>query len=792
MLPAELISVKRVLGSLVPRRGARWRVALITCLLLAATGFFAWLTGQFYPLRHWLFFYYARAWLLAGLFSVASLSAGLRILGYVVPESLRLGERLVLGFALGVLAFFWGVFLAGLGGLFGTVFFWAWPAILLLAGGPNVARMAGRAWVHLRRFGVRLVMPRGPVEVLGALLIVLSLAAVYLQVMTPCNVGADANAYHIPIAEHYAAAGRIRPFADGWYNGAFPQLASVLFTWAYQAPGDFHDHLALSSHLEWALFLPTLAGVAVLAGRLGRTLRLPFAGAAVFLFPGIYLYDSSLITGADHVLAFWAVPLALALLRAGRRFSVPNALLVGAFSAAVMLTKYQGIYLFVPAALFMLVLWARARRMAPLLAWGLSGLVLSTAFWLKNWVFYGDPLFPLLHDYLPSHPFHAENAPLMDRVFADPHFVVTGTPAQKLVKTLKTLVTFSFQPNDWGGFHGDTPVFGSLFTLLVPVLLFLRAPRRLWLLVLGSHLGVAVWYLNQHQDRYLQALLPWMAACTAVTLQLAWQHGPFVRTGVVALVALQLVWGSDVYFIRTHAMLGDSPIRAAGDLLGAAYQHRYEERFARSGSLEEIGRKLPGGATVLVHDVDEKLGARSQAVLDNPGRQGAIEYLKLDSPRAVKNLWRKLEVTHVVYLPHWAGMGRDDLAREAIFDRTIYLFGAMPRDQAHFRYVELVETPKDAAQATEPTRIAWLACHEVPSYGIYTLAGLRAERPDVMLTDGMLSGSPLGALAAANAMVLDRSCPNVSEAVGALSAEFEAITRPGEREVWVRTRAHGP
>jgi hypothetical protein len=531
-----MLSVKRLLGPLVPRRGSRLRVTVATALLLGGAAFFLWFTNRFYPLRHWLFWHYARAWLVAGFFSLACLSAGLRLLGYVLPGSLRLGERLVWGFGLGVLAFFWGAFLAGLGGLYGHAFFYVWPMALFLFGGRKVLRLAVRSWVHLRRFGARLLTPRGPIELLAALLAVLSLTALYLALMNPGNIGADANSYHIPIAEHYVAAGKIRAFADGWYGGVFPHLTSILYAWALQAPGSYSDNLAGCTHLEWALFLATLGGVAVLAGRLMRgRRRLPFAGAAIFLFPGIYLYDSNLIAGADHVLGFWAAPLALALLRLGRQFSVPNALLAGALSAAPMLTKLQGVYLFVPAALFVAILWVRARRMKPLLAWGLAGLVLSSAFWLRNWVFYGDPLYPLLHRYFHSHPFHAGAAPLLDRVFGVEQFVVTGTPAEKLVKTLKALGTFSFKPNDWGGFHGDKPVFGSLFTLLIPVLLFLRAPRRLWVLVVGTHLAIAVWYVTNHQDRYLQAILPWMAACTAAALALGWQQGPFVRTGITAL-----------------------------------------------------------------------------------------------------------------------------------------------------------------------------------------------------------------------------------------------------------------
>jgi hypothetical protein len=764
---------------------------LATTLLLGGAAFLAWLTNQFYPLRHWLFFHYARAWLCAGLFSVASLSAGLRLLGYVLPGPLRLGERLVWAFALGVLAFFWGVFLAGLGGLFGRAFFYLWPVALLLFGGPKVLRWALRAGLHLRRFGVRLLMPRGPIELLAVLLGVLSLTALYLALMTPGNIGADANSYHIPIAEHYVAAGRIRAFADGWYGGVFPHLTSVLYAWALQGPGSYADRLACCTHLEWALFLATLGGVAVLAGRLTHGQRLPFAGAAIFLFPGIYLYDSNLIAGADHVLAFWAAPLALALVRLARSFSVPNALLAGALSAAPMLTKLQGVYLFVPAALFVAVLCVRARKMKPLLAWGLAGFVLSSAFWLRNWFFYGDPLYPLLHRYFASHPFHAGAAPLLDRVFGVEQFVVVGTPVEKLVKTLKALVTFSFKPNDWGGFHGNKPVFGSLFTLLVPVLLFLRAPRRLWVLVVGTHLAIAVWYLTNHQDRYLQAILPWIAACTAAALALGWQQGPFVRSGITALVALQLVWGSDVYFFRTHAMLGDSPIRAVGELLGAAHQGRYTERFARPGSLQAVGDRLPFGAKLLVHDVEEKLGARAETVLDAPGRQGAIDYLLLDSPRAVKDMWQQLGVTHVVWLPHWRGMDRDDLAREAVFDRALHQFTDASEDKEHFRFAALRSTPKDANELAEPTRIGWLACREAPTLGIYSLPGLRTQSPEVALTDGVLGGAPLDGLAAANAIVLDRSCPNLGTAVTAIPNEFTVVTRPGEREVWVRSRRHG-
>ena len=155
-------------------------------------------------------------------------------------------------------------------------------------------------------------------------------------------------------------------------------------------------------------------------------------------FPGLFLYDSSLITGADHILAFWAPALGLALVRMGRRFTVREAVLAGALTGATILTKYQGSYFFVPIALLVLFLAIRFRRIRPAVAWGLACLTVSSAHWLKNWIFYGDPFYPLLHKYLEVHPFHEGAA---DRMYWDAQFLLTGTFWEKVQKTLGAVVT---------------------------------------------------------------------------------------------------------------------------------------------------------------------------------------------------------------------------------------------------------------------------------------------------------------------------------------------------------------
>ena len=104
----------------------RLRKGLLYATPAVALVVFVLASNAYYPLREWLVFALARHWLGAGFFSAACLTAGLRVLKWLLPEPLIPGERLTLGFALGVLVFALGVFLGGLAGLYGHVFFFAW------------------------------------------------------------------------------------------------------------------------------------------------------------------------------------------------------------------------------------------------------------------------------------------------------------------------------------------------------------------------------------------------------------------------------------------------------------------------------------------------------------------------------------------------------------------------------------------------------------------------------------------------------------------------------------------
>ena len=742
-----------------------------------------------YPIDEWLFFRYAKYWGYAALFSCASLAAGLRVLGFILPHPPRVGERLTLGFALGVLVFSLGLFVIGLAGLFGRIFFFAWPAALLAFGGSQLWRNLRRARVHLQPPYpcMRLLLPRGVIESLAAALILISALAIYLQVLTPQNVSYDAGWYHLPIAEQYVATGAIRPFAEGWYLGAYPQLSSLLYAWAFQSPGDLFDHQALASHIEWVLFLATLPSISALTRKLLFPARTPFAAAALFLFPGIFLYDSNLSTGADHILAFWAPALGIALFRMGRAFSVREGILGGALLAATVLTKYQACYFVVPSALFVLVLVWRSRRLQPALAWAMTALAVSSAHWLKNWVYYGDPFYPLLHAILPSHPFHPEATAEFERAFWPDGFALKGTLFERIALTLEALATFSFVPHDWGSFHGDTPVFGSLFTLTAPMLLYFRRTWKLGLFAIAIHIGIAVWFVTSHQDRFLQALLPWMAASTAAVLVLAWREGRWVRAGLATLVAAQLVWGADVYFFRTHAMIGDAPLKALIEFVGAGHRKDYKSRFLVHEEMRKIGQDTPPDAKVLVHNSRDRLGLGVPSVLDEPGWQGAIEYLDLGDPNTVGRMWRDLGITHVLWRTEHGAMSPAELAREAVFARSISVLSERaPQVSGGWRIAKLRPDLPETHDRTSPLRIAWLGCGGDPPTGIYAPPGVGPRVPGKTLGESQIVTDTQAALSGVDAIVVRPSCAYTAQAKPWIESHFDLYTTAGDVGLWIR------
>ncbi len=716
----------------------RGRAVLVGLVIVAGGGLILHTVHPHYPIEEWLFWRYASYWIWTVLFGVGCLSAGHRIQRFLSPRPVPVAEHLVMSMALGVFAFFLGMFLAGLAGLYGPVFAVVWPVLLTASGAWPLQRYLRRVLRH----GRRALRPRvSPLQWIVLAYGLLAVFAVYFAMLTPNNAAYDARWYHLPLAEHYASQGGVARFPEGWFPGTGPHLASFLYTWCFLLPGTkLFDHVMLSAHLEYFLFLWTLAAVGPLVRRLLHGRRVALAWVATFLFPGILLYDSSLCLGADHVAAFWAIPIFLALLRFWHDARPRRAIPVALFISAATLTKYTAFMIVVLPIVAVLVrsLWVtvvslvkkpagqRVRKaLLALLAFVLVGVVATMPHWLKNWVWYGDPIYPALHARLHANPWTPESAAYYQVAITDTLFRPDGE--NRVRSTLEVLFTFAFEPHNWPQFHGKVPVFGFLFAIGTVLLVFFRRTGRAWGLVLCTWCAVAVWFWAHAQDRYLQAALPWMVGLTAAVLVLVWRSHGINRVLLAGLVGLQIVWGGDVYFFRTHTMLHDSPVKATIDLIASGHQGEYEKRLQPFQPWSQMGEALPPGAKVVVHEEHVHLGLQSMTVNDWPGIQGGLNYGRLGSLRALHQRFVDWGVTHLVWTDQ-RSLGYDSLAGDLLFFHYATVWAT---DTQKFGGLRLARIPEQPLQEPDRSLVLYLGCPQTYALGLHELgAMILPERAD--------------------------------------------------------------
>ena len=318
------------------------------------------------PIESWLFFRYLRAALLAALFAATCLVAGHAVVVRVLRRVLPFEEHFAVSFAIGILVFFLTSFVFGLLGLYGVPFFILCPCMLIGLGARDFLRSGARLRRHTARRDLRLSLDplRGAILAFGGL----GVLELWFTILTPQNASYDARWRHLPIAEHYVAQGGIAPFAEGWVNGAQPQLASILYSWAFSQPGAVFDRVETAAHMELAIFLATLVGVAAIVRRILRE-RVPLSWVALFLFPGIFCYDSGLVLGADHIAAAFAAPIFLLSMRFLATPSKPYALLLGAVIAGALDTKYTAAILLPLPLVVVAYMMLRRSKSTGLSAW---------------------------------------------------------------------------------------------------------------------------------------------------------------------------------------------------------------------------------------------------------------------------------------------------------------------------------------------------------------------------------------------------------------------------------------
>lgn len=706
-------------------------------MLVALLAAGVWLLKAYTPHHHpaqWLVWRYSLYWALATLFVLSSLSAGHGVLSRLRQPSHDLWDHLVFSFTAGVVLFFLALFLLGVLGLYGPVTFFAVPALFLGVGGRSLYRHVHRRWVLWRKLSSpkasALSWQHVPVLAFG----LLGIALVYFPILSPNNVSYDARWYHLPLAERYIAEGGVVRFAEGWLASAIPHLASFIYAWGFMTPGaDVFDRVGIAAHLEFVIFLFTLAGIPLLVRHLAPGRRVPLSWAGLFLFPGVLIYDSNLNLGADHVAALFAIPIWLTTMRAWRDLRPATCVELALYISGALLTKYTAAILVVLPVLLIAgrALWLGARGVSPLGWWWRGplaclavGLVITSTHWLKNWVFYGDPLYPMLHRFLDAHPWNPDSEHFL-KWFQSGSWVPKGTLGEKLLALSKVLVDFSYVPHNWASQHGKWPVFGSLFTVLLLTVPFLRSPRRLLLLVASVHVSLAAWFFMHHQDRYLQVLVPQMAAVVVVITAELWSRGWLTRAAVAGVVALQLIWATTIYFIPGHSMTRQSVYEPTAELLGSAYTKKRAQHLAPFRTMVKLGEALGPEDRVLLHYERLHFGLGRRAMLD---RKPGVVGLSYGRAASVAGLWDYLRERGVTHLFHASNALTE--ANESVAGELLYWTLA----QFHTREVlrigghalrELGARPPSSATAP---KVAYFVCDGSYEHGLFALSDLTVPR----------------------------------------------------------------
>lgn len=733
-----------------------------------------------YPLGHWLLFRYLGYWVAALVCLAGCLALGHLTVRWLLGPGGRWLEHLTLAFAVGLFEFELVLFLAGLAGLYGTACFLLVPLAFLAAGGRSLARWVRRVR-RLSRGRLRAragsSVGRFAIQAFGCLVLLM----VYLPLLTPRNVHFDSYWRHMALAETYVASGGIAPFPEGWAFGASPQFGSLLYAWAFMLPlGGLFDRMELCGHLEYVFFLwTTLAGIPAVVRRLVRGADPRIVWVARCLFPGFLLYDSNLSAGVDHISAVFAAPLFLIGLRMWRKPGPRTGLLLGALIAAAACTKETAAVLLTSMPILLVaagVLLKRTRGwLTGALTAGAASVLLWSPHWLKNLLFYGDPLYPSLHSVFAARPWYDGADYVYRWVFRPLQLRTPTADLSGLLDSLWTVISFSFVPHDLLPFHGAVPVFGSLFTLLLLCLPFLHGTARIWFLTAWVHAGVFLWCWVNQEDRYLQVLMPWMAAVTAAVMHLVWRRfGAAARGTLALLVGVQIAWGSDVYFFPTHAMLGTAPIRVVAEMLGQGYERKYEERFrTHVDFMRGLGREVPHGGRLLIHNEHGLLGSGAPVAVDAYGEQFGIDYGTLAAPRAVHEKLRQLGVTHVAWV-RGRGYREIPLADEIVFQEFAARYTAAQRDVEHFRVGAL---PADLPRATAGERwVAVYGCGSGYPSGSYRLDELTVPQYGPRRGDYPVAPhAPLPEEAGADliAVAVDRKC--AERWVSRLPAGFVAV-----------------
>ncbi len=584
----------------------------VAAVCVAGVVIYAGVLDEKYPIAEWLVWRLMPVWGYTLLWNVACVAAGAAVLRLLLRgRDLPVVEWLLQSMALGVVLFTLALYLFGSICLLAPWLSLVLPAVMLAVGVPALRDLVPK----LRGFRADRSPRSLPWRVFTFLVVGWGLVCVgmlYVEALNPADLGSHAVWPGAAGPADHASEGCL-VLSSVPEPGGYPHLTGLIHVWAFLVPGFALEQVRwmLVLHLEFAMVVWRIVGVAAVAHWLLDEDDTPGIWPVFFLFPAIFVQDHNIAGSALQYLGFFAAPVFLALARFLGVFDWRSAVLLGGVLGGQALTGYTAAYLMVAVVgavilrmTFIAVKRGIARRRErPESVVGLPGwrrLLVGAAVLIGTTVAVNAPhlIHHGVHTGNPLYPFAAGVIPTSQS--GPPTTASRSTPAKQgrsrtradreapQRSAIRALYLHTFEP-DGPGETDQRPYRGALFSLLLPCILFIRRSRRMWL---GLAIGVTafwVWAATRGEDRFLVTFQDLLIATAAALMVRVWQLGWPGRVPLVTLVALQLIWGGDAMIHYGGRRLTD-----ARRLVSAGYDRRYDaDRFTGKPGRRASPRRAP-------------------------------------------------------------------------------------------------------------------------------------------------------------------------------------------------------
>lgn len=454
----------------------------------------------------------AFAWLLLGwLLTVCGGLGGVTLKWLARPRRIGVLERLVLAISVGLgevalltlamgafhVIYRWVAFVA-LSGL--TIVFWPVSA--------DVARQLLKSGAELKRMWQEGDLRFSSV-VLGTLGV--CLLGALMWAVSP-SIHFDALNYHLGVpaiyVQHHSVVEVPEEFRSYWAHNA-----EMLYTFALTLVG---QPLPTLIHLTFGLL--TMGLVFSLGNRLmGR--RAGLVAAALFYSMPIVTWESG-VAYTDLMVTFYAFGATYAVFVWWLEQDDVWLTIAGLLAGFGLGTKLSAILMLVPLSVLVMCAvplryGASFRSLMGLLRFGVPAVVLVAPWFVRDWFWTGNPIFPFYNSIFQSPTWPRENTFLNFGMFGKGHGVLS---------LLRLPWDLTIDP---GAFveAGRPGLVGGLPLLALPWLYPWYSPGlgRLPAIMLGFVLGVVVlWFIIGQYLRYLLPLFPLLAILAALNLEILW------------------------------------------------------------------------------------------------------------------------------------------------------------------------------------------------------------------------------------------------------------------------------